>query len=34
MDYIDVVTTLLYPKIDDDDMYMTLPVELPEGRNT
>jgi len=34
MDHLDVVTTFLNPKIDNDDIYMTLPEGLPEGLNT
>jgi hypothetical protein len=33
MDHLDVVTAFLNPKIDDDDIYMTLPEGWPEGRN-
>jgi len=33
MDHLDVVTAFLNPKIDD-DIYMTLPEEWPEGLNT
>jgi len=31
MDHLDVVTAFLNPKIDDDDIYMTLPEGRPEG---
>jgi len=33
MDHLDVVTTFLNPEIDDDDIYITLPEEWPEGSN-
>jgi len=33
MDHFDVVTTFLNPKIDYDDIYMTLPEGWPEGLN-
>jgi hypothetical protein len=33
MDNSNVVNAFLNPKIDDDDIYMTLPGELPEGSN-
>jgi len=33
MDHLDVVTAFLNPKIDDDDIYMTLPEGWPEGLN-
>jgi len=33
MDHLDVVTAILYPEIDDDDIYMTLPERWPEGLN-
>jgi len=33
MDNLDVVTAFLNPKIDDDDIYMTLPEGWPEGLN-
>jgi len=33
MDHLDVVTTFLNPKINNDNMYMTLPEMWPEGLN-
>jgi len=33
MDHVDVVTTVLNPEIDDDDIYMTQPEGRPEGLN-
>jgi hypothetical protein len=33
MDRLDVVTSFLIPKIDNDDIYMTLPKGWPEGLN-
>ena len=33
MDHLDVVTAVLNPEIDDDDIYMTLPDGWPEGLN-
>jgi len=33
MDHLDVVTTFLNPKIDHDDIYMTVPERWPEGLN-
>jgi len=33
MDHLDVVTAVLNPEIDDDDIYMTLPEGWPEGLN-
>jgi hypothetical protein len=33
MDHLDVVTAFLNPEIDDDNIYMTLPEEWPEGLN-
>jgi hypothetical protein len=33
MDYLDVVIACLNPKIDDNDIYMTLPEGWPEGFN-
>jgi len=33
VDHLDVLTAFLNPKIDDDDIYMTLPKGWPEGLN-
>jgi esterase/lipase superfamily enzyme len=33
MDNLDVVTAVLNPEIDDDDIYMYLPQDWPEGLN-
>jgi len=34
MDHLDVVNAFLNPRIDDDNIYMTLPEGWPEGSNT
>jgi hypothetical protein len=33
IDYLDVVTAILNPEVDDDNIYMTLPEACPEGLN-
>jgi hypothetical protein len=33
IDYLDVVTAFLNPEVDDDNIYMTLPEDWPQGLN-